>query len=89
MIEVVDPDGPRAQFALDGGPDGASVSRGDRARRPTSRARAPTLGALLLGGNSWATLAEAGAVDEHTPGAVAQADAMFATAPAPATMSWF
>jgi hypothetical protein len=47
------------------------------------------LGALLLGGNSWALLAEAGEIDEHTVGAVERADAMFATAPLPATLTWF
>ena len=86
-IEVVDPDGSRSQFALDGGPDGASCRGVDRVAR--SQLLASTLGALLLGGNSWATLAAAGAVDEHTPGAIARADAMFATAPLPATLTWF
>ena len=60
-----------------------------RARRPTSPARGRRSARCSLGGNSWATLAEAGEVDEHTPGAVARADAMFATAPAPATLTWF
>ncbi len=35
------------------------------------------LGALLLGGVSWATLCRAGLVDERSPDAVARADAMF------------
>jgi hypothetical protein len=48
-----------------------------------------SLGAVLLGGNRWSTLADAGEVDEHDAGALARADAMFATAPAPATLTWF
>jgi hypothetical protein len=47
------------------------------------------LGAVLLGGNSWSTLEQAGEIDEHTAGAVARADAMFLTSPAPATLTWF
>jgi hypothetical protein len=35
------------------------------------------LGALLLGGVSWATLRRAGLVEERTPGAIGRADAMF------------
>ena len=52
-------------------------------------ARNNRLGAVLLGGNRWSTLSDAGEVDEHTAGALARADAMFATAPAPATLTWF
>jgi predicted acetyltransferase len=88
-IEVVDPTGSRSRFSLDGGPDGASC-RADRANvSPSLTCSRSTLGALLLGGNSWATLAQAGEVDEHAVGAIAQADAMFAVAPAPATLTWF
>ncbi len=88
VIEVVDPGSARERVALDGGPEGASCVEAPVASPDVSVSRA-TLGALLLGGNSWATLAEAGQVDEHCAGAVARADAMFATAPAPATLSWF
>jgi hypothetical protein len=88
VIEIVDPDGSRSQIALDGGPDGASGVEQPNAAPDLSCSRA-TLGALSLGGTSWTTFAGAGAVDEHSPGAVALADAMFATAPAPATVSWF
>jgi hypothetical protein len=41
------------------------------------------LGALYLGGISWRTLALAGRVTEHRPGALADADALFAASPAP------
>jgi predicted acetyltransferase len=87
-IEIVDPDGSRSQIALDGGPDGARGAEQANAAPDLSCSRA-TLGALSLGGTSWATLAAAGAVDENSSGAIALADAMFATAPAPATVSWF
>ena len=87
VIEIVDPDGSRERIALEGGPDGSSGTAQSSAVPDLSCSRA-TLGALSLGGTSWATLA-AGAVDEHSAGAIAQADAMFATSPAPATISWF
>jgi predicted acetyltransferase len=88
VIEVVDPDGSRTQVALDAGADGAVGAERPGAVADLSCSRA-TLGAVSLGGTSWATYAAAGAVDEHTVGAIARADAMFATAPAPATISWF
>jgi predicted acetyltransferase len=87
-IEVVDPDGSRELVALEGGPDGASCTSRTRSLPDLSCSRA-TLGSVSLGGTSWTTLAAAGAVDEHSTGAIAEADAMFATAPAPATISWF
>jgi predicted acetyltransferase len=87
-IEIVDPDASVSRFCLEGGPDGASC-REDSSSTPELSCSRSALGALLLGGNSWATLAEAGEVDEHAVGAIARADAMFATAPAPATLTWF
>jgi predicted acetyltransferase len=88
VIEIVDPDGSRSQVALDGGPDGAQSVEQPSATPDLCCSRA-TLGALSLGGTSWATFAGAASVDENSPGAIALADAMFATAPAPATVSWF
>jgi predicted acetyltransferase len=88
VIEVVDPDGGSRRVALDGGPDGARCDERRDAVPDLTCSRA-TLGALSLGGTQWATLGAALAVDEHTPGAIARADAMFATSPAPATISWF
>jgi len=87
-IEVVDPDGARSRFALDGGPDGSSC-RERASSSPDVTCSRSTLGALLLGGNSWSTLQEAGEIDTYTLGAVAKADAMFATTPVPATLTWF
>jgi predicted acetyltransferase len=88
VIEVTDPAGARQRVALDGGPEGADCVEQSSAVPDLSCSRA-TLGALSLGGTAWSTLAAAGAVDEHSVGAVAQADAMFTTSPAPATISWF
>jgi len=88
-IEVVDPDGSRSRYSLEGGPDGASCQADDANASPALTCSRSTLGALLLGGNSWATLAQAGEIDEHTVGAITRADAMFAVAPAPATLTWF
>jgi hypothetical protein len=48
-----------------------------------------TLSAAWLGGVPWSTLAAAGWVEERTPGAVARADAMFASTPQPFPFTWF
>ena len=88
MIEVVGPDGSHERFALDGGPEGAQCTEQPAAVPDLSCSRA-TFGAASLGGTAWATLAAAAQVSEHTHGALARADTMFATAPAPATTSWF
>jgi predicted acetyltransferase len=77
-------DGERLALDSDGGR--AAVAKTDRADLSCSRA---TLGAAYLGGNTWSTLAGAGLVDEHTPGALTRADVMFAASPAAATLSWF
>jgi len=87
-IEVVEPGGPKGRFALDGGPGGATCREAPDATPELTCSRAG-LGAVLLGGNSWATLGAAGEIDEHSGGAVARADAMFGTTPAPATLTWF
>lgn len=77
VLDVVDPGGYAAgRFALDAGPDGADCV-------PTSRDAdvtlpVPALGAAYLGGTRLATLAEAGLVDEHTPGGLAAADRLLA-----------
>jgi hypothetical protein len=87
-IEVVEPGGPKGRFVLDGGPDGAHCRENPDAT-PELTCTPAGLGAVSLGGNSWATLLAAGEIDEHAPGAVARADAMFITTPAPATLTWF
>lgn len=47
------------------------------------------LGAAYLGGVSWTRLADAGQVDEHFPGAVAQVDRMFKAPRAPWCTTYF
>jgi predicted acetyltransferase len=66
---------------------------GGRCRRTDDLAdlgmEAADLGAVYLGGVSFATLARAGRVAEVAAGAVARADAAFATAPGPASCTGF
>jgi len=47
------------------------------------------LGMCALGGNRWTELADAGRVEVARPEALARADAMFLTSPAPALLSFF
>ncbi|MGW4717241.1 sterol carrier protein domain-containing protein [Nocardia sp. NPDC004260] len=47
------------------------------------------LAAAYLGGTTWRELAFAGRVDEHRPGAVAVADALFATDSLPLSGTFF
>lgn len=53
------------------------------------RLGARELAAAYLGGVRLSSLAIAGLVEERTPGALALADAMFATSPTPQTATWF
>lgn len=84
VVEVRDPVCPwnDGRWRLDGGPDGATCVRGDAATADLTMSAAE-LGAAYLGGTRLAALAAARRVDEHTPGAVATADLMFAQARAP------
>jgi predicted acetyltransferase len=47
------------------------------------------LGSVYLGGYGVRTFAAAGLIDEHSPGAVQQADAMFRSAVTPWCSTWF
>ena len=77
VIEVVDPLGLAAgRFVLDASPDGATCAATTEAAEVTMPVR--TLGAASLGGTRLSRLHEAGWCDEHTSGAVAQADALLA-----------
>jgi predicted acetyltransferase len=69
------------RYMLEGGPDGAACTRSDQL--PDLRLDVASLGAIYLGGVSFSVLSQAGFVREETPGALARADAMFATFPAP------
>lgn len=74
-------------FSVDGGPDGAAVTRVDGAADLSCNVN--VLSAAWLGGVRWSQLAAAGHVHEHTDGALATADAMFASTPLPAAFTWF
>ena len=76
-----------SRFALDGGPDGASCARTSAGADLVTGVAA--LGAAYLGGVPWRTLAAAGVVAERRAGALATADAMFTTWPAPYDATWF
>lgn len=73
-------------FRLDAGPDGAAAASGGT---PDLTCGPSALAAAWLGGVRWTTLAAAGLVDEDTVGALARADALFATEPLPYPFTWF
>jgi len=77
VLEVVDGDRPElgGRFRLDAGPGGADCERTSADADLT--VATPDLGSALLGAVTWSTLARAGLVVEHTPGALARADALF------------
>jgi predicted acetyltransferase len=75
------------RFELKGGPTGAECRRSDA--NPELELTAADLAALYLSGNRFRTLHAAGRVSELRPGAVARADAMFATDRAPWCPSHF
>ncbi|HET6772449.1 MAG TPA: GNAT family N-acetyltransferase [Acidimicrobiales bacterium] len=82
VVEVDDPLGfAHGRFRLDGAPDGAECA--PSTDEPDLAMSAGALGAAYLGGQPWARLAAAGWVDEHRPGAVAEATALFTTPRAP------
>jgi predicted acetyltransferase len=74
-------------FEIDGGPNAAGCQSCDTS--PDLELDAADLAAVYLGGNRFATLHEAGRVRELRSGAVARADAMFATDRAPWCPSHF
>ncbi|MGH3853680.1 MAG: GNAT family N-acetyltransferase [Pseudonocardiaceae bacterium] len=88
VLEVVDAAGlAGGRFALDGGPDGASCVRTTACADLTLTAAA--LGSAYLGGYGVRALAAAGMLEEHSPGAVARADAMFRSPITPWCSTWF
>jgi predicted acetyltransferase len=88
VVEVVDPLGlTGGTFLLDASADGAECSVTDESPDLTLPVR--TLGAAYLGGARLATLHAGGWLDEHTPGSVARADALFAGSVAPWCNTWF
>ncbi len=83
VVELIDDfrPGNSGCWLVDGGPDGATCARTDRAADLT--VSAADLGALYLGGVPVSTLAAAGRVRELTAGGVARADRFFLTHPSP------
>lgn len=83
VIEVSDRFCPwnEGRYELVGGPDGADCRRTDA--EPDLVCTANDLGATYLGGSKFRQLHRAGQVQEEHPGALALADAMFASDPAP------
>ncbi len=83
VVEVVDEFRPASggRFRLDGGPDGAECTRTDSS--PDLVLGAEELGSIFLGGVAPGAMAAARRIEECTPGAVARADALFMTTPAP------
>jgi predicted acetyltransferase len=69
------------RYELMGGPDGAECRRTDA--EPDLVCTANDLGATYLGGSTFRQLHRAGQVGEESSGALALADAMFASDPAP------
>jgi predicted acetyltransferase len=75
------------RFALEVGPGGSSVSV--TSSEPDLVMDVAALSAAWLGGVAFSTLGRAGRVEEVRPGALARADAMFASTPLPVAMTWF
>jgi len=69
------------RYLLDGSPEGAEAARTDRAADLTLDVA--DLGSIYLGGVAPSTLARAGRIDEHTPGALRRADHLFSSSPLP------
>ncbi|MGH4023045.1 MAG: GNAT family N-acetyltransferase [Pseudonocardiaceae bacterium] len=88
VVEVIDPAGlTGGRFILDAGAESAGCV-------PTTASADLTvgvavLGSMYLGGYGVRTLAAAGLVDEHSPRAVARADAMFRSPVTPWCSTWF
>ena len=88
VIDIVDDlDFASGRYALEVGPDGATCTRTDRDADLTMSVGA--LGSVYLGGVTVSTLAAAGQVSEHGPGALARADALFQSSVTPWCATWF
>ena len=75
------------RVALDGGPDGAQCKT--TTAEPDLVLGLAQLGSIYLGGVRAEHHAAAGALEERTPGAIRRVDAMFASYPAPAALTYF
>jgi uncharacterized protein YcaQ/predicted acetyltransferase len=77
----------RGRVRLEAGPDGATCVATDA--MPDLTLAASALGAAYLGGGPLRHVVLATGVDEHTPGALARADALFRTVDAPWCTTFF
>ena len=80
VIDLVDDWMPEntGRLVVEGGPDGAEAGRAGGVGADIALGPAE-LGSILLGGVAPSALARAGRIDELSPGALARADALFAT----------
>jgi predicted acetyltransferase len=88
VLEVVDAElGPPVRVALDATPDGATCVPTDGS--PDLTLPIAALGAAYLGGTRLRDATIASGMDEHTPGALARADALLRTADEPWCSTFF
>ncbi len=89
VIEVIDaePSTGRSRLRLEAGPDGAAC--GPTTRSADLTLNADALGAAYLGGMSLRLAALARGFEEHRPGALAEADALFRTIETPYCSTFF
>ena len=87
VIAVVSPDGRTTTYAVDGNDRAAQCA--PTSEPPDLSMTTSVLGAMILGGNRFSEYAQAGLVEEHAPGKLAYADAMFVTSPPPACTTGF
>ncbi len=90
VVEVVDDVRPASggRFRIEAGEDGTGTCE-DTGTAPHLTLTQTDLGALYLGGVAPSTLAAAGRIEVHDAGALARADALFATHPAPFCTTMF
>ena len=87
VLEVHAPDGSTRRFAVDGNDRDAQCAETEA--EPDLTMSVAVLGATILGGNRFTDYAQAELVQEHRPGKLAYADAMFLTSPPPVLMTGF
>jgi predicted acetyltransferase len=71
------------RWVLETGPDGGSCRRARAGEDTELRLGLPALGSIYLGGFPASLLAAGGRIEEVTPGALAEADRLLVTGPAP------
>jgi predicted acetyltransferase len=89
VVEVVDGFRPATsgRYEIEGSPDGAECRRTTKAADLVLGVA--EFGSVYLGGVDASTLARAGRINEHTPGALARADRFFASDPPPHNQTGF